>query len=372
MGGIPSVLTISAIPKTAPTVEPKIAYFIPLPGDCGAGIFGCIQVETVPVGTIDPRYFEAVIKPHMQAACSSGQPLVFPGPEICAAWFSGMSGQQFAASLLGLAIGVAGGAVCLVPAVTGVGAVATVGCMAGVGTLAGSTVRGLDGREDTALLDLDAIIVDAAFGGVAGGATVVIRGRLANAAIKSNADDALEGAALRACASFSGATLVLMANGTRKAIADVREGDLVLATDPETGESGSREVVATLPHTDQLLALNTSAGDIITTEDHRYWNQTDQAWQESQHLDEGDRLLTADGDQATIEGLDWTTIHTDAAYDLDIAGIDTFYVGVDDESVLVHNANYCGVPDESDLGQILNRSARSTTDWDDLVTRLDN
>lgn len=137
---------------------------------------------------------------------------------------------------------------------------------------------------------------------------------------------------------------ITLANGESRPIKDVREGDMVMATDPETGETGAREVIATLPHTDQLLTLKTSAGDIITTEDHRYWNETDQAWQESQDLDEGDRLLTADGDQVTVEGLDWSTVHTDDAYDLDVADLDSFYVGAGDESVLVHNQDPCRVP----------------------------
>jgi hypothetical protein len=93
-----------------------------------------------------------------------------------------------------------------------------------------------------------------------------------------------------------------LANGERRAIADIEVGDEVLATDPETGESGPREVVATMLHTDQLLTLRTSSGEIVTTEDHRYWNQTDQEWQESQDLDLGDQLLAADGDIVTVEG----------------------------------------------------------------------
>ena len=72
--------------------------------------------------------------------------------------------------------------------------------------------------------------------------------------------------------------LSCLANGTTRAIADVKVGDQVLATDPETGEAGEREVLATLPHTDQLLTLKTSAGEIVTTEDHRYWNETDSEW----------------------------------------------------------------------------------------------
>jgi hypothetical protein len=40
-----------------------------------------------------------------------------------------------------------------------------------------------------------------------------------------------------------------------------------------------------------------------------------------------------------VEGLDWSTVHTDDAYDLTVAGLHTYYVGAGDESVLVHN---CG------------------------------
>ena len=145
-----------------------------------------------------------------------------------------------------------------------------------------------------------------------------------------------------ACHSFAADTPVLMADGTRKPISEVEAGEHVLATNPETGETGAREVLATMPHTDQLLTLRTSSGEIVTTEDHKYWNQTDQAWQESQDLDPGDRLLSADGEGVTVEGLDWTSTHTTSAFDLDVADLDSFYVGDGEESVLVHN---CGVDD---------------------------
>lgn len=149
--------------------------------------------------------------------------------------------------------------------------------------------------------------------------------------------------------------LSCLANGERRPIAEIREGDMVLATDPETGESGPREVVATLPHTDQLLTLETSSGEIVTTEDHRYWNQTEQAWQESQDLDEGDQLLTADGDIVTVEGLDWTTVHTAPAYDLDIDDLHSFYVAAGDEAVLVHNCDVAlGLKGSGDVGGIGN------------------
>ncbi|MEI2697685.1 MAG: polymorphic toxin-type HINT domain-containing protein [Microthrixaceae bacterium] len=135
-----------------------------------------------------------------------------------------------------------------------------------------------------------------------------------------------------------------MANGTTKPISEVVAGEYVYATDPETGESGPREVTATLPHTDQLLTLRLSSGDVVTTEDHKYWNETDEEWQDSQQLDDGDRLRSADGYEVTVEGLDWSTVHTAGAYDLTIDDLHTFYVGAGHENVLVHNC-----PDAGDV-----------------------
>lgn len=45
----------------------------------------------------------------------------------------------------------------------------------------------------------------------------------------------------KAC-SFAGATVVLMADGTKKPIEDVEVGDKVIATDPETGEQEAKTV----------------------------------------------------------------------------------------------------------------------------------
>jgi hypothetical protein len=155
-------------------------------------------------------------------------------------------------------------------------------------------------------------------------------------AVTKHGDEAA--AAAKAGCSFSGETLVSMSNGTARRIADVKVGDRVLATDPTTGETGGRTVLATLPHIDELLTLETSAGDVITTEDHKYWNATDQQWQQSQHLDTGDKLLTAGGEEVTVRGLDWSTVQKDAAYDLTVADLHTYYVAVGGAAVLVHNS----------------------------------
>jgi hypothetical protein len=42
------------------------------------------------------------------------------------------------------------------------------------------------------------------------------------------------------------------------------------------------------PHEDWLVDLDLDSGTVTTTEDHHFWNDTDQQWQESQDLDPGD------------------------------------------------------------------------------------
>ena len=143
----------------------------------------------------------------------------------------------------------------------------------------------------------------------------------------------------RSACSFGGSTLVLMADGERRPISEIEVGDEVVSTDPETGRSSSRQVVAVLPHDDDLLVLRTSAGPIITTEDHRYWNATDGEWQAAQRLETGDRLRSEDGSEVAVVSLDWSTIQEAAAWDLDVEGFDNFYVAAGDATVLVHNCD---------------------------------
>ncbi len=147
-------------------------------------------------------------------------------------------------------------------------------------------------------------------------------------------------AAGRAC-SFSQDTRVLMADGSTKRISEVVVGDEVLAADPETGEAGTATVEAVRPHADVLLDLRTTAGTIVTTEDHPFWNATDGEWQPTQDLDPGDRLRSADGTVVTVAALDRASAYDAAAFDLDVEGVDdTYHVLVGDEAVLVHNSDY--------------------------------
>jgi RHS repeat-associated protein len=142
----------------------------------------------------------------------------------------------------------------------------------------------------------------------------------------------------RGSCSFDGDTPVLLADGTTVAIRDIRPGDLVLATDPVTGDHGPREVTHTWVHEDDLVDLGLDSGHVVTTtEDHPFWNHTDRQWQPAAAIEPGDQLVTSTGDSATVTGLDAGSVRSDLAYNLTIDGIHTYYVLVGDTSVLVHN-----------------------------------
>ena len=139
--------------------------------------------------------------------------------------------------------------------------------------------------------------------------------------------------------SFSPDTHVLMADGTTKPIKNIKQGDHVVATDPETGEQGPRPVLHIWVHDDTIIDLRLTSGTIETTEDHPYWNVTDQQWQRADALDPGDLLHTWTGTPTHVEGILQGTARTDSAHNLTIADINTYYVVAGTTPVLVHN---CG------------------------------
>ena len=111
----------------------------------------------------------------------------------------------------------------------------------------------------------------------------------------------------------------------------------MFAHDPQTGESGARAVTAIWPHEDTLVEFEVGDATVTTTGGHEFWNVTDNAWQETQHIDAGDLLLTADGAMVEAGTLLWGTAHVAPAFDLTIDEIHTYHVTAGDQSVLVHN-----------------------------------
>lgn len=138
--------------------------------------------------------------------------------------------------------------------------------------------------------------------------------------------------------SFVPATLVLMADGTTKPIADVRVGDMVMATDPETGEHGPRQVTDTIigDGIKELVDIEID-GDVITATDrHPFWVDDDGRWVDAEGLERGDVLLLANGDTVTVDAVRART-EVRQVHNLTVDGIHTYYVLAGDDPVLVHN-----------------------------------
>jgi RHS repeat-associated protein len=137
--------------------------------------------------------------------------------------------------------------------------------------------------------------------------------------------------------SFTAGTLVLMADGSKKAIDQVRVGDLVMAGDPQKGTERSEPVQRVivgrgLKH---IVELHVDGDVINATYNHPLWSVTNQKFRWARDLKVGEQMLLADGRAPPIESI-YSYDETTTVYNLSIQDIHTFFVGTD--SVLVHNS----------------------------------
>lgn len=177
------------------------------------------------------------------------------------------------------------------------------------------------------------------------GALVVMRGIKAGKKVLDAKDvrDSRKGIDAATCNSFPQGTAVVMADGSRKRIEDIGPGDHVLATAPEGAPADapftrarpvlSRVVTAS---DKEFTRLTTDTGTVTSTGHHLYWATDRHEWLRADQLLPGNRLLDATGREMTVSGTDSFT-EEQTTYDLDISGIDSYYVGVGEGSALVHN-----------------------------------
>ena len=144
--------------------------------------------------------------------------------------------------------------------------------------------------------------------------------------------------------SFDGDTDVLMADGTTKPIRDIQAGDQVLATDPETGETGPRTVTASIVGSGdkQLVDITITTPDgpatLTATGGHPFWDAADRTWTDADQLTSSDRLQTPTGTLLPVTTTR-TYQRTDTVHNLTVADLHTYYVLAGATPVLVHN---CG------------------------------
>ncbi|MCF4135968.1 RHS repeat-associated core domain-containing protein [Streptomyces sp. Tue 6430] len=148
------------------------------------------------------------------------------------------------------------------------------------------------------------------------------------------------------CKCFLAGTDVLMADGTTKDIEDIELGDKVQATDPETGETGPREVTRLIrteddKHFNELSIATEDGIQLLTaTHEHPFWSPSQHDWVEAGNLTSGMTLLTDDGDTVIVTANRPYTQHA-RTYNLTVDDLHTYYVLAGETPVLVHNSNGC-------------------------------
>ncbi|MDT5024223.1 MAG: hypothetical protein QOE61_649, partial [Micromonosporaceae bacterium] len=247
---------------------------------------------------------------------------------------------------------------------TGVGAVACGFAAGAVGSVVHDMVEGGHSVGDMA--------GDAVIGGFIGGVTggvFSVAGRALSAGVRSlvsgegaqvarqaavgagkteakNISSGLAKAVGKGCThSFAAGTLVLMADGSTKAIGKVADGDEVLSSDPATGMTNGKKVVDLHKNRDTDLTdltITTSDGKtatLNTTQHHPFWSVSRGDWIDAADLVSGELLHAADGKTivAVTKVKSFTGHHT--MRDLTIEHVHTYYVLAGNTPVLVHN---CG------------------------------
>lgn len=119
-------------------------------------------------------------------------------------------------------------------------------------------------------------------------------------------------------------------------IEDIRPGDCVWATDPETGETGLREVKGLFRgETNEWIHVTVNDEEIVCTPDHPFWVPV-KGWTKACHLRAGDRLQLLNGEYVVVEQIQHELLeHPEATYNFEVEGYHTYYVG--GSGVLVHN-----------------------------------
>ncbi|MEV8534691.1 polymorphic toxin-type HINT domain-containing protein [Streptomyces sp. NPDC051211] len=148
--------------------------------------------------------------------------------------------------------------------------------------------------------------------------------------------------------SFPTGTRVQMADGTTKEIQDVKVGDTVMATDPQTGKTRPKEVTGTITTPDDKeftdLTLTDDANprgppaQLTSTRHHPHWNETRKQWVDAGDFTPGDRLIQPDGRTLTVE-IVRNYPYAVTTHNITVGDFHTYYVLAGVKPVLVHNCD---------------------------------
>ena len=140
-------------------------------------------------------------------------------------------------------------------------------------------------------------------------------------------------------ACFIAGTLVLAEEG-HVPIEEIEAGDLVWATDPETGETALKRVVQLFRNeATELVHVTVNGETIVCTNEHPFYSPV-KGWTEACKLRAGDILVSVNGEYVVVEQVQHELLEAPiTVYNFEVEDFHTYYVG-DTDGVLVHNT--CG------------------------------
>lgn len=137
---------------------------------------------------------------------------------------------------------------------------------------------------------------------------------------------------------FISGTLVMTASG-KVPIELIKTGDMVLATDPETMQTGFKPVLETyIRETNTLVHLTINGEEIVSTYDHPFFVKG-QGFVNAVNLCIGSVLLNSKGEELVVEQIFREELkdgETVKVYNFKVDDYHTYHVG--DNCILVHNA----------------------------------
>ena len=134
---------------------------------------------------------------------------------------------------------------------------------------------------------------------------------------------------------FIAGTIVAAKEGPKK-IEDIQPGDLVWATDPDTGETELKEVKQLFRNeTDEWIHITVNEEEIVCTPNHPFWVPV-KGWTKACHLRAGDRLQLLNGEYVVVEQIQHELLESpETTYNFEVEDLHTYFVG--ESGVLVHN-----------------------------------
>ena len=119
-------------------------------------------------------------------------------------------------------------------------------------------------------------------------------------------------------------------------IEDIQPGDLVWATDPDTGETALKPVVQTFRNeTEEWIHVTVNGEEITCTPNHPFYSPV-KGWTSAIDLRAGDILVMLNGEYVVVEQVQHELLESPVkVYNFEVEDFHTYYVG--QTTILVHN-----------------------------------